>query len=216
MNILYIAYSCDPYKGSEDKIGWNVPVASAKDGNNVFVITKEEQRNSVERWLSEHKIDGITFFFIDIPSVYKRIFKGFLYSGRLNIWNRKAYPLAKKICYNNKIDIIHQITPIEFRAIGNYGRIPNSKFVCGPLGGGEQLPFQLRDYAKAHRVIEFIRNIVNKWYRHRLFVSHKLESCDYLMFANKETKDFICGNELSVPNEVFFDNGLSNSEIKEV
>ena len=50
MNILYIAYSCSPYHGSEDKIGWNVPVECAKT-NNVFVITKEEQREYTENYL---------------------------------------------------------------------------------------------------------------------------------------------------------------------
>ena len=42
MNILYIAYSCSPKSGSEEKIGWSIPLESAKS-NNVFVITKEEQ-----------------------------------------------------------------------------------------------------------------------------------------------------------------------------
>lgn len=45
--------------------------------------------------------------------------------------NRRVLPLAKKICADQKIDIIHQITPIEFRAIGDYGKIANIKFVCG-------------------------------------------------------------------------------------
>lgn len=62
-----------------------------------------------------------------------------MYSGRLNVWNRRVLPLAKKISADQKIDVIHQITPIEFRAIGDYGKIANIKFVCGPLGGGESL-----------------------------------------------------------------------------
>ena len=43
MNILYIAYSCNPFAGSEDKIGWCVPYEISKT-NTVYVITKEEQR----------------------------------------------------------------------------------------------------------------------------------------------------------------------------
>ena len=46
MNILYIAYSCNPFAGSEDKIGWCVPFESSKT-NKVYVITKEEQREPV-------------------------------------------------------------------------------------------------------------------------------------------------------------------------
>ena len=39
-----------------------------------------------------------------------------MYSERLNVWNRRVLP-RKKICADQKIDVIHQITPIEFRAI---------------------------------------------------------------------------------------------------
>ena len=47
-----------------------------------------------------------------IPNFYKKIFKGFMYSGRLNVWNRRVLPLAKKICADQKIDIIHQINAV--------------------------------------------------------------------------------------------------------
>ena len=70
MNILYIAYSCDPYEGSEDRIGWSVPFESAKT-NCVYVITKEEQRTSVERFLRENPVKNIKFYFVDIPAFYK-------------------------------------------------------------------------------------------------------------------------------------------------
>ena len=42
MTIIYIAYSCDPYNGTEDKLGWYIPYYASKD-NDVIVITKEEQ-----------------------------------------------------------------------------------------------------------------------------------------------------------------------------
>ena len=122
MNILYIAYSCNPFAGSEDKIGWCVPYESSKT-NKVYVVTKEEQREPVEKYLQSHPLENIKFYYVDIPNFYKKIFKGFMYSGRLNVWNRRVLPLAKKICANQKIDVIHQITPIEFRAIGDYGKI---------------------------------------------------------------------------------------------
>ena len=86
MNILYIAYSCSPYNGSEDKIGWHVPVESAKT-NHVWVITKEEQRPAIEHYLSKHRLENIQFLYVDIPAIYKKLFRSFLYSGRLNIWN---------------------------------------------------------------------------------------------------------------------------------
>lgn len=190
MNILYIAYSCNPYAGSEDKIGWKVPVESAKN-NVVYVITKEEQRAAINKYLKEHPLKNITFFFVDIPKIYKKIFRGFMYSGRLNIWNQRALPLAKKICAMKQIDIIHQITPIEFRAIGDYGKIQRIKFVCGPLGGGEFIPSGLKVYARGHELIESVRSIMNRWHRFKLRRLGKLKKCDYIMYANEETRDFV-------------------------
>lgn len=134
MNILYIAFSCSPNNGSEDSVGWNIPLASSKT-NNVFVLTKESARNSIQKCFGAHKDIHMKFFYVDIPAIYKKIFKGFLFSGRLNIFHKTAFPVAKRICKENNIDIVHQITPVEFRAIGNYGQIPNVKFVCGPVGG---------------------------------------------------------------------------------
>lgn len=197
MNILYIAYSCNPFAGSEDKIGWCVPYESSKT-NKVYVITKEEQREPVEKYLQSHPLENIKFYYVDIPNFYKKIFKGFMYSGRLNVWNRRVLPLAKKICEDKKIDVIHQITPIEFRAIGDYGKIANIKFVCGPLGGGESLPNGLKDYAKGHEIIEVVRSGINRWYRFKLRITGKLNRCDYIMFANRETRDFL-GLDGNVP-----------------
>ena len=190
MNILYIAYSCDPYKGSEDQIGWKIPFESAKN-NNVYVITKEEQRSAVEHYLQKNNVNNIKFYFVDIPGVYKKIYKGVLYSGRLNIWQKRAFVLAKKICSNEDIEVIHQLTPVEFRAIGSYGKIKNVKFICGPIGGAEFLPKGLKDYAKGHLWIEFIRTAMNFWSRFVLRITGKIKKCDYIMYANQETKDFL-------------------------
>lgn len=213
MNILYIAYSCNPFAGSEDKIGWCVPYESSKT-NKVYVITKEEQREPVEKYLQSHPLENIKFYYVDIPNSYKKIFKGFMYSGRLNVWNKRVLPLAKKNCADQKIDVIHQITPIEFRAIGDYGKIENIKFVCGPLGGGESLPNGLKDYAKGHEIIEVVRSGINRWYRFKLRITGKLNRCDYIMFANKETQKFLVGGrELNCPYELVFDNGLRPDEL---
>ena len=60
MNVLYIAYSCSPYSGSEDKIGWKVPLYAAKN-NRVFVITKVEQRHDIQRYMRENHLENIDF-----------------------------------------------------------------------------------------------------------------------------------------------------------
>ncbi len=209
MNILYIAYSCDPQKGSEDKIGWNIPVTNAQTtDHNVFVITKEEHRQGIENYLRKNNIENINFHYVDIPSVYKKIFRGFLYSGRLNIWHRRAIKTAERLVHDHDIQIIHQITPIEFRAVGNYGNISGVKFICGPLGGGESIPIGLRTYIGKNLYVEAIRYCMNYLANLRYRMSHTLSHCDMIMFANKETRDF-----LGLDGPIFTEIGISKNEI---
>ena len=190
MNILFIAYSCSPNKGSEDRIGWKLPLAAAEN-NRVVVLTKEEHRTDIEKICSNHDLPPVRFYYVDIPAAAKRLFRGSAYSLRLNLWHRQALPVAEEICRREKIDIIHQITPVEFRSVGDYGRIPGVKFVCGPLGGGEYIPQDLRRYAGGHLPAEAVRKMLNVLARGRLKRTGILDRCDALLFANAETKSWL-------------------------
>lgn len=215
MNILYIAGSCSPYYGSEDKIGWSIPLISSNE-NNVFVVTFEKNRKSIEKYLSENDLKNIHFYYVDIPEIYKKFFKGFLFSGRLNIWHKKAFKLVEKICEDENIDIIHQITPVEFRSIGNYGKIKNVKFVCGPIAGGQSVPTELKSYTKKHYVVEIVRKLVNEWYKLKYKANKRLRSCDYLIFANRETKDYLCNMNFELTNcEIITDVAIDSEFIAE-
>lgn len=209
MNILYIAYSCAPNKGSEEKIGWNIPLESAKT-NNVYVITKEEHKKVITEYLREHNVENIKFYYVDIPAMYKTVKS--VYTFRLNKWHKTAFKLAKEICAEKNIDIIHQITPIEFRSIGDYGKIKGPKFVCGPIGGGEYIPKGLTTYAKRFFLIEWLRRILNCLCKVNVKFTKKLSKCDYILFANSETEQYLKQITEGVRTEIYFDNGLSVEE----
>lgn len=195
MKILYIAYSCSPVAGSEDRVGWNIPLVASKR-NEVFLITKEEKRKEIEPFMKKYP-NNMHIYYVDIPSFYKKIFNGFLYSARLNIWHKKVMALAKELCEKENIDIVHQITPMEFRAIGDYGAITKIKYVCGPLGGGEYVPDGLWDYTKGYRTIETIRKFMNVFYRMKYNITGRFKRCDYFIYANKETCDYVgIGNHI--------------------
>lgn len=203
-----------PNKGSEEKIGWNIPLEASKT-NEVFVLTKEEHRKAISEYVSENKIDNIKFYFCDIPAVYKKMFKGIAYSMRLNFWHKNAYSLAKEICHAENIEIVHQITPIEFRSIGQYAEIPNIKFICGPLGGGEFLPDGLRSYAKGNLFVECMREKLNKSALKKYKKAKKLSRCSYIMFANRETKEYLSELTDGIPQKLFFDNGIEEKEFSD-
>ena len=212
MNILYIAYSCDPYCGSEDKIGWNIPLAASKL-HKVFVLTKEEHRESITKFCAENNIDNISFYFADINGIFKKIFKPPFYSGRLNIWHKKALPIAKKICLENNINIIHQIAPIEFRSIGKYYKIPGTKFVCGPIAGGQDVPKPLMSYLGKEKLLEAFRKFLNRIYKIKIQASGILKKCSCVIYANNETKEYLepDKNSLVIPDTALNESELSQS-----
>ncbi len=189
MNIIYIAYSCSPFHGSEDRIGWKIPLESSKK-NNVIVITKKEHEKVINKY-KETNSCNIEFYFIDIPEIYKKIFKGFSYSVRLNIWQKYAQKKADSICRKSHIDIIHQITPVEFRSIGDYGKMTGVKYVCGPVGGGERVPGGLLRYIKKQSYVEILRSISNRVNLYKLKFRGTLKRCDAILFANKETEIYM-------------------------
>lgn len=217
MIILYIAQSCDPYNGSEDAIGWNVPLQASIDGNDVCVITRTEKKPIIDKWIEENKDRYLKipeFYYVDIPNIYKKLCKGFLYSGRLNVWHRKALPIAKEICKNKKIEIIHQITPIEFRAIGNYYEIPDTKFVVGPIGGGSYIHKGFYKYVSIkNRLIEYIRKVINKVTRKSINKKIIIKKIDSIIYSNKEIMQLIEG--YYDPQKIFVELGIKKEFLKD-
>lgn len=193
-NILYIAYSCSPYGGSEESIGWNIPYNMAKrSDDNIFILTKIEQKKDIDSFIKGFHIENIHTVYLDIPKLYKKIFRGSFYSGRLNIWLRSAVKLSKRLNKLYKFDIIHQINPVEFRSIGKFYKIKGSKFIVGPIGGGEYIPYSAKKYVCGLRdsLIEVIRKITNDASKFKYFLNRLFCKIDYLYIANNETKDYL-------------------------
>lgn len=206
MNIVYICYSCSPIYGSEDAVGWYTPKLMSKN-HNVFVITKEEHREDINRYIKDNPNEKYPrFIYCDIPNIYKKIYRGPAYSMRLLIWQKKAYNVVRNIVQHEKIDIIHQLTPVEFRAIGKYGDFNAIKYIVGPIGGAESIPNQLRYYARRNILTEIIRKLVNKVIIKNKTFKKNLKNIDVILFANNETKNYI-------ESEVGNTNGLIMTEI---
>lgn len=190
MNILYIACSCSPDYGSEDAIGWNIPLESVRKGNSVTVIVRSGLKKSIMGWIEKHPNDVFPeFYFIETSLLLDKIAKRSLYTLRLYEFASKALRLAEELNRKKKYDIIHQITPVEFRSIGNYGKIPNVKFVVGPIAGGQKIKPALWNYVY-NRKIEQLRILVNNITILNPSYRRKIKKADAILFANEETRDY--------------------------
>ncbi|MBK8444254.1 MAG: hypothetical protein IPL35_12920 [Sphingobacteriales bacterium] len=67
--ILVSAYAINPYKGSEDGMGWNFVLQIARF-HKVFAITRENNRIHIEKYQQENPNDdyqNIQFLYYDLP-----------------------------------------------------------------------------------------------------------------------------------------------------
>ena len=134
MKVLVSCYACSPYKGSEPGVGWNMAVALAQY-NEVWVVTREKNRSSIEKYIAQHPISNLHFCYHDSNIGVKTIKRvsDFLY---YQLWNISLRAKAKVIVEQNKIDIIHHVTFNQYRSIA-FGYFINRPFVVGPIGGAE-------------------------------------------------------------------------------
>lgn len=217
MNILFVAISCGPLRGSEDAIGWNLPIAMHAKGHNVFVLTREDKKEEIENYLSINSdCSGPNYIYVPQTKAEK-LLKGPFVSAKVISWCRRVSKMLPQICDDNKIDVIHQITPIEFRSIIDltyFSKAGANKPIAavGPLGGagspGGQLINELNNGYHEH-----IRTFVNQ---HAVFSKNhqkKLEAFDVRYFSNLETKQTLMGHGASLNDDILTDIGCHPSSV---
>lgn len=76
MKVLITAYAINPFKGSEDGMGWNF-VKQAARFNHVIAITRKNNRQAIEKFMQQNPSDdyqNLEFEYFDLP-YYLRFWK---------------------------------------------------------------------------------------------------------------------------------------------
>ena len=159
MKVLLSAYACEPNKGSEPGVGWNWTQALLRRGYAVHVITRSNNRQSIEK---ESKSQGarLTFSYYDLPG-WARAWKywpGGIYLYYL-LWQIGAYRLAKRLHTVEEFDLVHHVTFASYRQPSFMGGL-GIPFVFGPVGGGETMPKSFhKGIPLSGRVAETVRDL---------------------------------------------------------
>ena len=197
MRILYVALSCGPNFGSEDAIGWHLPIAVARAGHDVTVLTREDKREEIQAFIDSHPAQIYPRFVYAPLGKLAGFCKGPLYSVRAILWCRSIRPLLERICAEAPFDIIHQITPVEFRALADCSGL-NARTVVGPVGGGEYAPKQYRHYLKGEWHVELFRRVLNEVCVRCSSFKKRVKAIDFIYFANRETERFFEDHSVEV------------------
>ncbi len=132
--ILASTYAVNPYKGSEDGMGWNFVYQIARY-NKIIAITRKNNRSNIEKYMNENPSEiykNIRFLYFDLPK-YKRFWKkgSWLSLIYYQMWQREIIPFIQK--QNLEFDIVHNINFHNDWTPSFLWKL-NKPFVWGPIG----------------------------------------------------------------------------------
>ena len=139
LRILISAYACEPGKGSEPGVGWNVAWEIARY-HDVWVITRANNRSAIEAAVVESHPRVPRFVYFDLPAWarwWKRGQRGVqLY---YYLWQLGALFVCRRLHRQVGFDLVHHVTLVKYWAPSFLALLP-VPFVWGPVGGGESAP----------------------------------------------------------------------------
>lgn len=143
LSILINAYACSPNMGSEPGMAWNWCVNLAKHCE-LHIITEGEFQDKIGQVLPTLPQGGnMHFYYNPVSDEIRRMcwnqgdWRFYKYYRE---WQWKTYLMAKEICQQTRIDILHQLNMIGFREPGYLWKIENKPFIWGPVDAKEKFP----------------------------------------------------------------------------
>jgi glycosyltransferase involved in cell wall biosynthesis len=163
--ILATTYAVNPFKGSEDGMGWNFVCQIARS-NKVIAVTRENNREHIEKYMIENPdnvYQNISFLYFDLPfwmRFWKKGGKGaMLYYW---MWQIGVVSFIKK--QNITFDIVHNLN-FHNDWTPSYLWKLNKPFVWGPIGHHPLIPKQyLKPYKRTYWLKDRLRWVVKKYF----------------------------------------------------
>jgi glycosyltransferase involved in cell wall biosynthesis len=165
MKILLSVYSCEPGKGSERGVGWNV-VREVSKYHQVWVLTRpDESKEAIETELARNPIANLKFIYFTLPFWQDSLRWG--QSGAMQIhyylWQIQAYFVAKRLHRDLNFDIVHHVTFVKYSSPSFLSLLP-IPFIWGSVGGGETTPTTFwQDFTWKNKLYENLR-LLARWF----------------------------------------------------
>ena len=190
MNYLISAYSVNPYKGSEDSIGWNWVLQyekNYKEGDRIILLTKKFNEKDTRRGLKEFNIQHVELVIVDVPNAlnwFREKHSAFHHMYYI-LWQHWAWLWVKHS--GIRFDVIHHVTMNDYRIPSELYNAKGAKVIWGPMGGAQVTPRPLKVYEKNQLVASF-REFVNKSCSWNPFYKKALRSYYKIYCINNETQ----------------------------
>jgi glycosyltransferase involved in cell wall biosynthesis len=140
MRILLSAHACQPSRGPELEVGWNVVQQIVKH-HEVWVLTERCNRAAIASETRRSPLPNAHFCYIDGPSWLPRRRPG--RSRAPHLWQIRAYLTARRLHAEVGFDVAHDLGQTRYAAPSLLALLP-VPFVWGPIAGGESTPPHFR------------------------------------------------------------------------
>lgn len=215
MKILISAYACEPEKGSEPGVGWNWVKQIARF-HEVWVITRANNREPIERALQREPLPNIHWVYFDLPR-WVRFWKKGQRGVQLYyyLWQLGAYFVARKLHRNVGFDLAHHVTFVKYWSPSLLALLP-VPFVWGPVGGGESAPRVFwRDFNLRAKLYELFRDLARWLGEHDPLIRLSARRSAVALATTEETAERL--RKIGARTvRVFSEVGLSKEEIEEL
>ena len=197
MKVLYDCFSCSPYYGSDEGIGWMWPYLMRKY-HEVWVLVRKDRKENIVKYCREHKIRDIHFVYCDLPDSVNFYYfnKKRGRNGTMDfllyqfLWQSAAYRAAAKLHKKHHFDLVHHVCTNDFRILGYMYKL-KIPFIIGPIGGAQEIPEALRKYAQGYERKEMIRSRINRSMSSLPAYQKALDRADRIYFSNTETLEYL-------------------------
>ena len=220
MNYLISAYSVNPYKGSEDSIGWNWVLQyekNYKEGDRIILLTKKFNEKDTRKGLKEFNIQNVELVIVDVPNAlnwFREKHSAFHHMYYI-LWQHWAWLWVKHSGIH--FDVIHHVTMNDYRIPSEMYKAKGAKVIWGPMGGAQVTPKPLKVYEK-NRLTATFREFVNKSCSWNPFYKKALRSYYKIYCINNETQkqiSHIVGKDVPLMPELALRDDYKNLPILE-
>ena len=187
--ILLSAFACDPVTGSEPYVGWNWALMLSDDYD-VHVLTRSYSRALID---GHSEASKLTFHFADYFGTSQYNHQWRFIKLYYVIWQALVVFKVMSLQARHSFALIHHVTYNNIDVPGFLWLVPQTRFVWGPVGGGQVAPRSLAKVYGKRWWKECVRGVLKASARYNPIIRGAVNRASIVLLANQETADRMAG-----------------------
>jgi glycosyltransferase involved in cell wall biosynthesis len=207
--VLLSAFACDPVNGSEPYVGWNWALMLA-DEYDVHVLTRAYSRKLV---VGHPDASKVTFHYADYFGFEQHNHHWRYIKPYYVLWQIIVFFKIIGLRAEHSFDLIHHVTYNNIDVPGFLWLVPQTRFIWGPVGGGQTPPPSLAAVYGRAWWKEQVRSLLKASARYNPIIRGAVRRASMVLFANQETSDRLA--DLRFPSLLMSETAISAVELPE-